>query len=49
MKALFSADLVADSISVAVLEACIKSNKLKSLQLLVQASPSNLMMLESQI
>ena len=46
MKALFSADLVADSISVAVLEACIKSNKLKSLQLLVQASPSNLMMLE---
>ena len=46
MRALFSADLVADSISVAVLKACIKSNKLKSLQLLVQASPSNLMMLE---
>ena len=45
LKALFNASLIAKSISVHVLEACIKSNNLRSLQLLTQTGPSNLVML----
>ena len=49
LKALFNASLIAESISVHVLEACIKSNNLRSLQLLTRTGPSYLMtLLDSQ-
>ena len=48
LKALFNASLIAESISVHVLEACIKSNNLMSLQLLTQTGPSYMMLLDSQ-